>query len=215
MKEHIIYLRTSTKLQETENQLPNCLSLSKELNLECEVLSEQTSAFKDSAKRIIFDSIKKEITSNKIKTIIVWDLDRIYRNRMLLLSFFELCKLHNCKIYSFRQKFLEDIYKSPAPWNEMLYNMMLFILGWIAEDESVKRSGRIKNAVRIVDGVTKSRKGNKWGRKDKLNEDNKKEILILYNKLKSMQKTAVKYNKLHKPYITYGTVFNVIKESKR
>jgi DNA invertase Pin-like site-specific DNA recombinase len=44
--------------------------------------------------------------------------------------------------------------------------MVLDLLGWLAEDESNKKSGRVKNAVRRTLGSpTKSYKGNKWGRK--------------------------------------------------
>jgi DNA invertase Pin-like site-specific DNA recombinase len=42
---------------------------------------------------------------------------------------------------------------------------MLNIMGWIAEEESTKKSDRVKKAVVKNGNVTMSYKGNKWGRK--------------------------------------------------
>ena len=43
---------------------------------------------------------------------------------------------------------------------------MLQIMGWITEEESIKKSNRVKMALRKnINGITFSHKGNKWGRK--------------------------------------------------
>ncbi len=209
----IIYNRTSTTEQNPENQLKDCLEVIKRLNLtDYEILEEQKSAFKDEVEREVFNSIIDKIKKRQLDNLICWDLDRLYRDRKKLVAFFELCKLYNCKIYSFRQQFLEDINKAPAPWNEMLFNQLIFILGWISEEESIRRSMRIKASVRNEEGVTKSRKGNKWGRRKK--PVNKEYILELHKQGLSSYKIAKKYSDdpRFKAKISHQTVYNIIKK---
>lgn len=163
MNKVTIYLRTSTEEQNPENQLKDCLNINKYGDYE--LIEEKQSAFKDK-NRIKFNEVLKLIKQRKVNHLIVWDLDRIYRNRKKLIEFFELCKIYNCKIHSFRQEWLEELHKIPEPFNEIMFNLMLQIMGWLAEEESIKKSDRVKNAIRKnKKGITISRKGNKWGRK--------------------------------------------------
>lgn len=166
MKQTIIYLRTSTEEQNPENQFKDCLALAEKLDLkDFEKLEEQQSAFKDNIQRDKFNLIKKSIQQRQIKNLVVWDLDRLFRNRKKLIEFFEYCKIYDCKIYSARQEWLESLNKIQEPFNEIMFNLMLQIMGWLAEDESLKKSQRVKSAVRKDKGITKSYRGNKWGRK--------------------------------------------------
>jgi len=165
MKETIIYLRTSTEEQNPQNQLEACQQLTQKLNLQdYEVFEEKLSGWKD-IQREVFESIKKAIQKREVSSLIVWDLDRLYRNRKKLIEFFEFCKIYNCKIYSVRQEWLESLNKIQEPFNDIMHSLMLQIMGWLAEEESNKKSERVKIAVRREEGITKSYKGNKWGRK--------------------------------------------------
>jgi len=150
----IIYLRTSTEDQNPENQLKDCLTLVKG---EYEVIEEKQSAFKDK-ERPLFELIKQRIKSGEVKSLICWDWDRLYRNRKKLKEFFEFCKIYKCDIHSFRQKFFEEFYKIPKPFDDIMQDLFLNLLGWMAEDESRKKSERVKIAY-------KNHKGKKWGRK--------------------------------------------------
>lgn len=158
----IIYLRTSTGEQNPENQLKDCLTLTKG---EHEILEEKQSAFKDE-EREVFEGIRKRIKSGEVEHLIVWDLDRLVRNRKKLIEFFEFCKIYKTKIHSFRQNWLEQLNNIPEPFNEMMHALMLQIMGWLAEEESKKKSERVKAAIRIKENETQSYKGNKWGRKE-------------------------------------------------
>jgi len=168
----VIYLRTSTEEQDPELQKKSCEELAQKLNIkDYQILEEQRSAFKDDSKREQFNIILKGIKRNSIKEIIVWDLDRIYRNRKKLVGFFELCKSFKCGIYSVRQTFLNEIQAVVLPEGfdfikEMMIGNFIQFLGWIAEDESKKKSMRVKNAVRMTEEGAFSYKGNKWGRKE-------------------------------------------------
>jgi len=58
-----------------------------------------------------------------------------------------------------------------------MQDLTLNLLGWMAEDESKKKSDRIKQAVIKIPGKeTKSYKGNRWGRKG-ISDKVKQEIL--------------------------------------
>jgi DNA invertase Pin-like site-specific DNA recombinase len=165
MNKAIIYLRTSTEEQNPLNQLRACKELAQKLNLnDCEVIQEQQSAFKDN-NRQHFEAIKEAIKKREVSSLIVWDLDRLFRNRKKLIEFFSFCKIYNCKIYSLRQDWLESLNKIQEPFNEIVFDLMLQIMGWLAEEESSKKSERVKSAKRIKEGKTYSYKGNKWGRK--------------------------------------------------
>jgi len=210
MNDTIIYIRTSTEEQNPENQLKDCKTL---VNGDYELIEDKQSAWKEEKERDGFAKAKKLIRTRKIKHFIVWDLDRIYRNRMKLREFFRYCKFYKCSIHSFRQKWLEELYEMPEPFNEIMHDLMLNIMGWIAQDESDKKSKRVKAAIRIVDGVTKSYKGKKWGRKAvKINE----EIFKMREEGKTIREiTRIIYywdKNNHKKYVSVGFVHKVLKE---
>jgi DNA invertase Pin-like site-specific DNA recombinase len=165
MKQTIIYLRTSTEEQNPQNQLEACQQLTQKLNLQdYEVFEDKVSGWKE-LERKNFNEIKKAIEKTQVKYLICWDLDRLYRNRKKLIEFFEFCKIYNCKIYSVRQDWLESINRIQEPFNEIMHSLMLQIMGWLAEEESNKKSERVKLAIKKKDGETYSKFGNKWGRK--------------------------------------------------
>lgn len=183
-----------------------------------EILEEKTSAFRNGEKRNIFNLILKAIQKKKIKNLIIWDLDRIYRNRKKLIEFFELCKVCNCKIYSVRQAWFEEINDMPAPWNEIIHGLMLQVIGWIAQDESEKKSERIKAAIRIKEDGAYSYKGNKWGRK-KISMQALKKILKLKKEGKTIREIAksVQYSDKnnHMKNVSIGLVHKTISGNHR
>ena len=165
MKECVIYNRVSTEDQNPENQIKDCLALVKRLNIiDYDVLQEKKSGYKKDVDREKFNQIRKAIQHGQTKHLIVWDLDRLFRNRKKLVQFFEYCKLYGCKIHSHNQGWLEQLHNIPDPFNEIMHTLMLNLMGWLAEDESKKKSARIKASIRIKDGKVMSYKGNKWGR---------------------------------------------------
>jgi DNA invertase Pin-like site-specific DNA recombinase len=208
----IIYLRTSTGEQNPENQKNDCLILAKLIKEEFEIFEEKQSAFKDDD-REIFESIKRRIKNKEITHLIVWDLDRLFRNRKKLIEFFEYCKIYKCKIHSFRQQWLEQLNNIPEPFNEIMHGLMLQIMGWLAEEESQKKSERVKNAIRIKDGITKSYKGNKWGFHS-VGRKTDNQIIELYKQGKTMKeitKEIFYWNKnKNKKYVSIGYVHKVI-----
>lgn len=208
----IIYIRTSTEEQNPELQLKDILSIVK--SKDYEILEEKQSAWKDE-ERLKFKSIYNQVLNKEVDKIYVWDLDRLFRKRIKLKEFFEICKAYDCKIYSYRQSWLNKINAVPNPWNEIILNLLIDILGWLAEEESLKKSDRIKNAVRKKGDKTISYKGNTWGRKP-LPKQTRDRIINLYEEGLSIRKIAEQVkttdkNKNMKP-ISKSAVHKTIQE---
>ena len=182
-----IYIRTSTEEQNPENQVESCKSMS---DGEFTIYRDQQSAWKEEKERENFEILKKGIKAGKYQNLYVWDLDRIYRDRKKLIGFFAFCKMYNCKIHSFRQRWLEDLNKMPPPFDEIVHNLMLQIMGWLAEEESQKKSDRVKLAMRRKNGVLYSYKGAKWGKKG-LSAQKKNLIAKLYQNNKNISLRAL------------------------
>jgi len=201
-KINIIYIRTSTLEQNPELQLKACEGINKWG--EYTLFTEQQSAWKDSD-REHFNAIIKLIKQRKVGHLICWDLDRLYRNRLKLIAFFKLCKLYKCKIHSVRQEWLEQLNEMPSPWDEVLHDFLIQVMGWLAEEESDKKSKRIKSAVRIRSDGAYSYKGNKWGRKG-LSTFKK-------NKICEMRRSGMSMRQIAKDlHIALGSVHKIVTE---
>lgn len=175
----IVYTRTSTTEQSPELQL---IGISEMTNLEeCIILSEQESAYKEGVTRAAFDKLISFVKSGTVSDIFVWHLDRIQRNRKKLIEFLKLCHLYRVKVHSYQQQFLENLNKIPAPFDEIVFDMLIQIFGFMAEQESKTKGERVKNAVVKKDGMpTVSYKGNRWGKKPLSS--------IVVNKVREMSK---------------------------
>lgn len=158
-----VYIRCSTSEQTPELQLTDISTL---VNLDdTEILNEKVSAYKDNVKRPVFEELKLNIKKGYVKVLYVWHLDRLYRDRKKLIEFLKFCRLYKTQVLSYNQKFLEVFLTMPPPFDEVMYDLMLQIIGWIAEEESSTKSKRVKLSVRKELNGTYSHKGNKWGRK--------------------------------------------------
>lgn len=186
MNTNIIYIRTSTDEQNPKIQINDIVNHFNINNYE--LIEEKQSAYKNK-EREKFKEIYNLILKKKVNNLYVWDLDRLYRNRVKLKELFEVCKLHECKIYSYRQSWINDINNIPKPWGDIVTDLLINIFGWIGEEESLKKSDRIKNAVRKKGDKTISYKGNTWGRKG-LPKQTRDKIIKLYLEGLSIRKIA-------------------------
>ena len=184
-----IYLRTSTKEQNPENQLSDCIEFCTKIGvLTYEVFSEQKSAWRRENNRDVFDPLVKDLENKKYDVLVVWRYDRIYRNMRKFTKFMEMMfMVHGVKVYSVKEEWITELWDIvnsdvidglPSPFDEVIrdqfllhWRTMIKIAGKIGQDESDKRSERTKSAVRKnKNGVTVSYKKKKWGRpKLKLN----------------------------------------------
>lgn len=213
---NIIYIRTSTEDQEPKLQIDSCKKLFPDE--EFILLEDKQSAFTEKRNRKGFERAKTLIKNQRIDKFIAWDLDRIYRNRKRLKEFFGYCKLYKTSIYSNNQQWLNKLARIPEPFNEIVHGLMLDIMGWLAEDESKKKSDRIKLAIRKEDGKTKSYKGNDWGRPKKVTQRYENDVLRLHRQGMSIRNIAQsiwiwdKYG--NKKFIGRGTVHKILLKNR-
>lgn len=211
---NLCYIRTSTKEQEPELQISDIRKLCPECNLV--IYKEKLSAWKENVKRPVFEEVVSLIKTGKIEKLYVWSLDRIFRNRQRLKEFFVLCKIHNTKIHSYNQLWLEELHKIPAPFNDMMFDLLISLLGWLSEDESNQKSNRIKMAVvKQKDGTTRSYNGKRWGRRPypKQTIDRVLEMAKTGASIREIAKSVVAYDKNgHPKKIGKSTVQKILAE---
>jgi DNA invertase Pin-like site-specific DNA recombinase len=222
----IIYLRTSTKEQNPELQRKQCIDFCNRIGLEVvEIAIEQGSAYKLEKIRDKWESIVERAKKEKLD-IVLWRYDRAFRNRKEFFIFMKVMfEVYKTKVYSVTESsimsFWDMMSKSHSDnpvFNELLngifkamWDFMIQQAGEEAEDESRKKSERVKLAVRKEIGMpTKSYKGNKWGRKAlKIDES----IIDLYKQKKTMReitKEVFYWDKNnHKKFVSLGYVQGV------
>ena len=182
-----IYIRTSTAEQSPKLQLRDISTL---IQLEnCVIISEQESAWKANSRRSEFEKLCAFIKTNKVDNLYIFSIDRLHRNFKRLKEFLLLCKTYNVKIISYCQNWISSIHSFPPPFNEIMNDFMIQIIGWLAESESTQKSARVKLAVRKIDNVTVSYKGRKWGRKI-ISNNAKEKVIQLRNEGKSIREIS-------------------------
>ncbi|MBI3502003.1 MAG: recombinase family protein [Bacteroidetes bacterium] len=210
------YIRCSTKLQDATLQISNLISMISP-DEKYIVLQENQSAFKDNVKRPVYDELVRLVKNKKIKNLYVWAFDRLHRNYKRLQEFFLICKMSDCVIHSYNEKFLEDFRKMPPPYNEMFETFMTTLFGSMGEAESRLKSGRVKNSVVKKEGeITKSYKGNKWGRKN-LSVQVINQVRALHGQGYSLREICKKvnvYDRNNNPRpISKSSVFSIVHKS--
>jgi len=231
-----IYLRTSTKEQNPENQLNDCVTFCKKLGVsDYEVFSEQKSAWRREKNREVFDALVKDLEEKKYTLLVVWRYDRIYRNMKKFTRFMEkMFMVHGVKVYSVKEEWITELWdivnsdvvdNLPSPFDEVIkeqfllhWKTMIKIAGKIGQDESDKRSERTKSAIRKTkNNVTVSYRNNKWGRPSK--NLNKIEVIKKYlepgmNLRKTAEFFGVKSQNTIRKYIPNDLIKRAQKEPK-
>jgi len=168
----VIYLRTSTKEQNPENQKEECLRFAKNRGYEVlEVLQEELSGFKNII-RPNYEKVVQMARKGEIQAVIVWAMDRWVRNRDTLLEDVIILRNYGVKLHSVKEAWLEAI-NIEGSLGRTIQDFLLGLIGSIAEMESERKSERVKIAF-------KNHKGKKWGR-PKVHTNKIKIILDLYN----------------------------------
>lgn len=178
-----IYLRTSTAEQQPENQRQACEEFARARGYEIEGIYEEKISGWKQVERPQYELIKKKTRTGVINAVIVWRLDRWVRNRENLLSDVTILRGYNCKLHSVQEAWLEAI-NIEGPLGKTIQDFLLGLVGSLAEMESKIKSERIKIAVRKDAEMTKSYKGNKWGRKP-ISKNLVEQVMQLRNEGKS------------------------------
>ena len=154
----IIVVRVSTQEQDVDQQLPDCEKYCEERGWDVvEVYKEVQSAWKTYIPRKTLNKALAYVRRKRIPHVVFWDMDRFWRNRQKAVETIRAYQELKIQLHFVRQAFLEDIMRAPHPWNEILYDMIINVLSWVAEEESKKRSDRVKKAYKYG-------KHKNWGR---------------------------------------------------
>jgi DNA invertase Pin-like site-specific DNA recombinase len=228
MNKPLLYLRTSTKDQNPELQKQQGIEFCIQIGLgEPEVFREKGSAYKIEKVRPVWESVLERAKTEK-RDIVVWHYDRSFRNK---LAFYEFMKVmfeyYGIKVYSVMQpsiimmwKMIGKEHTDNVMVNELMrdifkamFNFLIRQAGEEAQEESDKKSQRVRNAVRKEEGITKSYKGNKWGRKV-LGKKVVGEIIKFYKEGKNLRQISnevVYWDKNnHKKNVSLGYVHKII-----
>lgn len=183
----IIFVRVSGKGQQEDDQIPDCRRFCSEHDWEViKVFKEQVSAWKKNVERKVLDKCLRFARTHKIKNIVCWDLDRLYRNRAKSVETIKGYGKLGIRLHFVRQAFLETILEVPSPFDEIVYDQLTQLLSWLAEEESNKRSDRVKKAYKYGNHEN-------WGRNPVPYAD--EQIYQAYQKYGSLRKASE-----HLPY---------------
>jgi len=191
-----LYARVSTKKQSEQEQIPSIINGFNLNESNCIIFKEEVSAWsiEKESKRLELLKLKKVIENREINKLYIWDLDRLYRNREKTKEFYNLCSFNGVEVYSLNQTWINDFadLKAKFPENfkfliDHISNLLLDVYTQSAEDESTKKSERVKLKVKKCDdGITRSTNGKKWGRR-KLPARVIEEVLNYSKEKKSMR----------------------------
>lgn len=168
----IIYLRVSTKTsgQNEDDQLPSILKCFDLKEKECLIIKAKESAYQEKKQKFrILNVIPKinEKYPDAEKILYLWDLDRLYRNQDRQVNFIRESFAKNCIVLSYRQKWLYKL-REVGGFGRAMYNFLIEIFGWMAEEESKKKADRLLKSLTIdEDGKFYTNRGNLFGKKYK------------------------------------------------
>jgi DNA invertase Pin-like site-specific DNA recombinase len=194
MEGAIIYNRVSTTEQNPELQIKECEEYCEKKNWQViDVLQEQASAYKDESKRDKFNDMIARAEKGDFKHIVVWNMDRFSRQpeEEVLKLVKKLHLIHGVDINAVRGDVWSDLVQSVTKIKEQgfigeaISDFLEKIIRGLefqrTHRESKIKSERVKLAIRKEDGITKSYKGNKWGRKEIISPRLKERIIELKN----------------------------------
>jgi DNA invertase Pin-like site-specific DNA recombinase len=139
-----IWARVSTTDQHTENQLAKLRAWAERrgLDVAAEFITED-SAWDGNGKGAEFDKARRELLAGarrgNYSIVLVWAIDRLSRRGPEdTLAIVRQLTESGCQVWSDQEPWVEDI-RSPA-----MREFFLMVTGWMAKQESERRSERIK-----------------------------------------------------------------------
>ena len=211
MEQAIIISRVSTDEQSARDQLPDCRRFCQERGwVIIKEFEEIQSAWKTYVPRKKLDEALEYARKHRIGHVIFWDIDRYWRNRKLALEGIrEFAKL-GIQLHFVRQAYLEDLWRIPVPWNGVFYDIMINLLSALAQEESDKRSDRVRKA-------HQSGKHPNWGKHGTGYTDD--EIIEVYQREGSLRKARLqlpyKTRSGKKKFVSIAKISQVVKATRR
>lgn len=132
-----IYLRVSTDKQTTENQLPGLHFLCQQRGWEVVKVYEEQGTAWDAGHQPELAKLTEQARKAQFNIVLVWALDRLCRQgSTVILQMVDKFKRYGVRVISVQEPWTE----APGELADLLYS----IAGWVAQQESKRRSERVK-----------------------------------------------------------------------
>ena len=194
-----IYARVSTAKQTAESQLEPCLEFCKKHKLDVydSFIDTDKSAYHN-VKRKAYEKVKFLVQTGEIDGVVVWAFDRwTRRGPKDMRGTFQFFDFHNATIYSVKEYWVEKI-SDMGSIGEVVKPLLYDLFAWMAEQESIRRSERVKTSEKFQ----KAKKKGKVGRPGISNEARQQVIKLL--------KEGKSYSFIHN-IVTYKAKYGKIK----
>jgi len=153
MKENaVIYLRVSTERQDEQSQLIACKDLCNKRGWEVTgVFADHGKSAYHNVNRPRYEIVLKLVRDRKVQHVVVWALDRwTRRGNKELKKTIEYLDKFGVQLHSVKEYWIEQITTSELSF---VKDIVLDILGWIAWQESNRRSERVKDSLNFQNAL--------------------------------------------------------------
>ena len=176
----VIYCRTSTKKQRTENQLPVLKDLAQSRGFELVAIYEEQESAWQAGHQHKLSEVTRAASRHEFDILLVWALDRLSRAGALpILQLIDKLKGYGVRVISYQELWTE----SPGELAEVLYA----IAGWVARMESQRHSERVKAGI-----ARWKREGGKAGRKLGSKDKRKRKVAGYYLRYAREREQAIR-----------------------
>jgi len=160
MKDAVIYIRVSGGEQTEESQRKPCIDYCKQYGWNIiNVFSDHAKSAYKNVKRAEYERVLALVRQRRIQHIVVWSLDRwCRRGPRELKSTIDYLGVYGVQLHSVKEQWIESI-NMPGSLGQTFKDFMIGIVGWLAEQESTRKSERVKESVRYQQALKKGKVG--------------------------------------------------------
>jgi len=135
-KRVILYLRVSTRDQNTDNQLPALRKWVSDRGYEIAGIYQESESAWRAGHQHEFSKLMKDLPKHRPQILLCWSLDRLTRQGIgAILQIVSSFKVHGVQVISYQESWTEQ----SGPMAELLYA----VFGWAANFESIRLSQRV------------------------------------------------------------------------
>jgi len=154
-----IYIRVSTEKQTVKSQEEPCRKYCKDKKYEIYgiFIDEAKSAYHN-VKRKQYDKVIDLVKKREIQHIVVWALDRwTRRGPKELKESIDYLSVYDVQLHSIQETWLDTI--NIPGIGKVVKDFLIGIVGWIAQEESTRKSERVKLSKKYQKAVKKGKVG--------------------------------------------------------
>jgi DNA invertase Pin-like site-specific DNA recombinase len=156
----VIYIRVSGGEQTEESQRQPCIDYCSEHGWNIvKVFSDHAKSAYKNVKRPQYGMVLALARQRGIQHIVVWSLDRwCRRGPRELRSTIDYLGSYGVQLHSVKEQWIESI-NMPGSLGQTFKDFMIGIVGWLAEQESTRKSERVKESIRYQRALKKGKVG--------------------------------------------------------